>query len=70
MAKRFEDGDSVRAVYWDNGDILEVGKHGLESLTVVMEDGQMGRAPWVEAVHDDGRQFKHNLAKVESVRIT
>ena len=72
--KGFEEGDKIHAIYFPDEqqislhtECLELGR--VESITVVMENGQMAAVPWFEVVYSSGHVCKYNGALVEGVCI-
>lgn len=69
MDMKFHRGQKLKALYWANGSEITVGLGTCEDIEVIMENGQMAGVPWALARHSDGIILKHNLAKVESVKL-
>ena len=67
MSENFKQGQLLKSIYACQGEGLEIyymtGKNHCESISVVMESGQMAGVPWACITFDDGRpQRKVNLA--------
>ncbi len=69
---RFVRGQKVEAIWWEEGVAIEVGQCGCESITVVMENGQMAEVPWFEVIYAADSVYdsaKHNGALISGVRV-
>lgn len=63
----FKNGDKLKQIFWEGQSRILVGENGCESITVIMENGQMAGVPWV-IVKITGREItKYNLALCEGV---
>jgi len=71
--EKFKDGDSVNVLVLPNESFYRVGANlgaevgSIESITVVMENGQLGLVPWFVVSFSDRSFVKVNAAHVESV---
>lgn len=65
----FFEGQSLLSLRWEQGESAYVGRNGVVSITVSMENGQMAAVPWAVVLREDGSAFKHNLALVSGVRL-
>ncbi len=66
---RFHEGQSLMTIAWGPEEFISVGDAGLESITVVMQDGLYNDIPWAEAEYKDGTRYMHSLLLIESVRL-
>ena len=66
MAKIFENGQKLSALFFPNEHNISVGKNVLD-IEVVMECGQMSGVPWAYVTYADGQRQKWNLALCEGV---
>jgi len=61
----FYEGQELQSIWYEDRAIT-VGKNGIVSITVVMENGQMAAVPWAYALYEDkpseGIYIKYNLA--------
>jgi hypothetical protein len=67
--KDFYDGQQLLGILCPDGSKIRVGKDECESITVIMESGQMAGVPWAMVVRSGNRVYKYNLALAEGVRI-
>jgi hypothetical protein len=64
-----QEGMSLKAVYYADGNELVAGENGCIRLVIVDVCGQMSRVPWVAAYFDDGKTVLYNLALCEGVEL-
>ncbi len=65
---KFKDGQVIYSLVFPDDGILQVGLHKCESITVIMENGEMAPVAWFLAVVD-GVEFKHNGKYVAAVKV-
>ena len=64
---RFQEGQSIESIFFSDEGVIATGKYGCQSITVVMENGQMAGVPWFLVTYDDKPPQKYNAALVEGV---
>ena len=62
-----KNGDKLKQIFWEGDARVLVGEGGCESITVVMENGQMAGVPWAEAHFKEAELTRYNLALCEGV---
>ena len=67
------EGTKLKSIFWENGE-LTLGIENtpgtvVESLTVVMQSGQLAWVPWVQVVWSNGERFLFNCAVLEGLQI-
>lgn len=65
----FQNGQSLKTIFWDDDSVIEVGKLGCIDIVVVMECGEMSGVPWAMVTKDDGSVYKYNLKMCQGVRV-
>ena len=66
----FEEGLSLTYVSYGEGQyVYEVGRRGIVSINVTMEDGPICQMPWAKVTFENGRIVKLNLSLMEEVEI-
>lgn len=69
LGQRFQEDGEVKAIFWPGDGIIKCGEHGVEKITVIMENGQMAGVPWF-AVWKEGKILaKYNGAHLEGVEL-
>lgn len=63
---KFKEGQQLKSILLADGGSISINAN-IESITVVMENGQMAHVPWARVLYFDGRASKFNLALVEGV---
>ena len=71
MIRRFEEGQELRSVVMSGGYQVSITDETVpvESITIVMEYGQIGCVPWAWVIFKDGSVEKLNLALATGVSL-
>lgn len=65
----FFEGQSLSKLWWEQGELVTVGRCGVSSIKISMENGQMSVVPWAVVFYEDGRCRKRNLALASGVEL-
>lgn len=68
MSHELKEGIKLEAVFWAEGGVVEVGKHGCTEIVVREQVGQMAMVPWAAATIND-KVTLYNLALAEGVTV-
>lgn len=62
------EGVELYSVFWPDGATQEVGKHGVVSIVVREQVGEMAMVPWIELTTDSGTKYLYNPKTIDGVR--
>ena len=65
----FFDGQKLKAIFWQEGGNVTVGRSGVNLIVVNMQNGQMADVAWADVFYEDGKINSFNLALAEGVTL-
>jgi hypothetical protein len=66
---RFKEGDEAAGLFFEDDGELSIEYANVESITCVMENGQMAGVPWFAVKYTDGSTIKWNAALLGGVKL-